>query len=49
MEKGEKWEGDIYYKTKNGEVVWVDAVIVPVLNRDGQLKKLLAIFTEKNR
>ncbi|NYV65631.1 sensor domain-containing diguanylate cyclase [Bacillus sp. Gen3] len=47
MEKGEKWEGDIYYKTKNGEVVWVEAVIVPVLNRDGQLKKLLAIFTEK--
>jgi PAS domain S-box-containing protein len=40
---GNIWRGEIRNKTKNGDFYWVDAVISPVLDQDGNIIQYLSV------
>ncbi len=39
------WRGEIKHKAKDGSFFWVDKVVVPISNDDGDIKELLSIST----
>ena len=43
ISKGEIWKGEICNKTKNGELFWNKATIVPIKNKDGKILEYIAI------
>lgn len=43
--EGNVWQGEMKCQAKDGDEYWVDATIVPYLNRDGRPEKFLSIRT----
>ena len=41
--QGQIWRGEICNKTKNGKILWMDATIVPLVDKDGRPEKFFAI------
>ncbi|MCT4645726.1 MAG: PAS domain S-box protein, partial [Carboxylicivirga sp.] len=40
---GESWAGEFLNKKKNGELYWENAIISPILNKDGKISQYIAI------
>ncbi len=52
LSAGEKWDGELINRRKNGEIYWGLASILPIQNRDGEFTNYLAIevdVTERKR
>lgn len=52
ISRGNLWKGEIRNRTKSGSYYWVDAVIVPMFNPDGQLYQYVSIrqdISDRNR
>lgn len=52
IQQGNIWRGDIRNRAKDGEIYWVDAIIVPLMGSDGKPEKYLTIrtvITERKR
>ena len=52
ISSGNIWRGEIKNKAKDGSFYWVDTVIAPIFNEDGQLYRFLSIrniITEKKQ
>ncbi len=43
IQAGQTWQGEFLNKKKNGELYWEQAVIAPVLGRDGQILNYIAV------
>lgn len=43
---GKIWTNEIKNKAKDGTFFWLDATIVPVLNKDGEPSQYIAIYTD---
>jgi PAS domain S-box-containing protein len=43
IRKGKVWRADVCNITKEGQKVWIDTIITPVLNSEGKIYKYLAI------
>ena len=43
ISKGGTWKGEICNETKNGEMFWNVATIVPIKNKDGKILENIAI------
>jgi len=41
--RGDVWRGEIRNKKKNGNIYWVDTVIVPIIGKDNKPRSFLAI------
>lgn len=46
IKKGLIWRGEIKNKTKSGEFYWVDTAIVPILDKNNQIKKFVTLRTD---
>lgn len=46
LQKGNIWRGEIRNRAKNGNIYWLDTIIVPVTNTDGTLSHYLGIRTD---
>ncbi|MEQ8704002.1 MAG: response regulator [Phaeodactylibacter sp.] len=46
ISKGEIWRGVVKNKAKDGSFYWVDSIITPVKDKNGQVKKYLSIRHE---
>ena len=40
---GKEWSGEFHNKKKNGEFYWESAIVSPIIDSDGKIKKILAI------
>lgn len=52
ISNGKIWRGDIKNKAKDGSYYWVDAVIAPIMNKDGKPERYVAIrfvITDKKK
>ncbi len=52
IKTGNKWEGEMCNKKKNGEIFWEHAIISPIKNNDGEVTHFVGIkedITEKKR
>ncbi len=52
ISSGKTWRGELLNKKKNGELFWEDAVISPLLDKDGKTVNYLAVkqdITEKKK
>ncbi|MFP4687742.1 MAG: diguanylate cyclase [bacterium] len=52
IKKGEIWEGSFCNRKKNGELFWTRAIIVPIMNEDGEITRFASvhdIVTEEHR
>lgn len=50
INRGEKWEGEILNKNKDGRLQWIETIIFPVLDHKGELSEFISIrydITEK--
>lgn len=50
--KGHVWRGEVKNKTKSGEEYWVDTVITPIKNQDGEIYEYMSIrylITDKKK
>lgn len=43
ISKGHSWHGEVCNRAKNGELYWVDSVIVPFKNEDNEIDKYVSI------
>ncbi|MBK6263583.1 PAS domain S-box protein [Marivirga sp. S37H4] len=43
ISKGELWRGDVQYKTKAGDLFWVDMIISPIKNHSGEVYKYMSV------
>jgi len=43
IQKGEKWQGEIRNKSKNGSIYWVFVTITPIFNNSGKIEQYIAI------
>lgn len=41
--QGKKWEGEIRNRAKDGSYYWVHTIIVPFLNKDGEVEEFVSI------
>ena len=39
---GKSWRGEICNKAKDGNLYWVDTIIIPIYNKDRELKEILS-------
>ncbi len=46
LSQGETWQGELVNKKKNGELYWEEAVISPVLDREGGIRHYVAVKTD---
>jgi PAS domain S-box-containing protein len=46
IRKGEIWRSEVCNKKKNGELYWVDSIIYPVLDLNGEIRHYLSIRHE---
>jgi diguanylate cyclase len=52
LQNGQRWSGEIEIISKNGQAIWVDAVVTPLSNNSGNLSSYTAIYhdiTDKKR
>jgi diguanylate cyclase (GGDEF)-like protein/PAS domain S-box-containing protein len=52
LQNGQRWSGEIEIISKNGQAIWVDAVVTPWSNNSGSLSSYTAIYhdiTDKKR
>jgi PAS domain S-box-containing protein len=49
LKAGEKWEGELINKRKNGELYWEHASIQPIQNIEGEISNYMAIKTDITR
>ncbi|MHA2371959.1 MAG: PAS domain S-box protein [Candidatus Thorarchaeota archaeon] len=40
---GKEWRGEFANKKKNGEIYWEDAIIAPILGREGEITNFVAV------
>jgi PAS domain S-box-containing protein len=45
---GKNWTGEILNKRKNGELYWIQAIIAPILNEDGQITHFVSVREDIN-
>lgn len=45
LSKGEKYQGKIQRVGKNGDLLWLEATYIPILNEEGQVEAVLKIAT----
>ncbi|GAB5538985.1 MAG: hypothetical protein Salg2KO_10880 [Salibacteraceae bacterium] len=43
LDKGKVWRGEVRYKTKSGETVWVKSTISPFFDLDGNIDKYIQV------
>jgi len=46
IRRGEVWQGEVCNRAKDGSIYWVDTTIVPLLGRDSQPSRYIAIRSE---
>jgi PAS domain S-box-containing protein len=46
LKKGETWRGEIKNQTKEGQTFWIDMVINPIFNEEGEIERFLSISYE---
>jgi PAS domain S-box-containing protein len=45
LAKGKTWHGEIMNRSKDGNFYWVDAVIIPMLDENGEILQYLSLKT----
>lgn len=43
ISKGQPWRGEVCNRAKDGSLYWVDSTIIPILDSDGNLQKVLSL------
>jgi diguanylate cyclase (GGDEF)-like protein/PAS domain S-box-containing protein len=46
LESGKVWQGELSERAKNGNQIWVNATVVPFLDRNGAIEQFVSIRTD---